>query len=166
MLKRFATTLFYLLATSSICFAQSPSTDAARPNIHPKIRTVTAFMRLNRATYQAQVAEALKMLRAAKDAFTKAGYEVETLRITTQPFPEYTKGLTPEQALEFFHAYDKLAQKEEFTPDIGPAMSKDTDDPRQAELLARILAETQNINGFVVVADDAGIHSNGVRAAA
>ena len=167
MLKRFAITLLFLLA-SSIGFAQSPSTNAALPKAapRPKIRTVTAFVRLNRATYQAQVADALKMLRAAKDAFTKAGYEVETLRITTQPFPEYTKGLTPEQALEFFHAYDKLSQQEGFTPDIGPAMSKDTDDPKQAELLARILAETQNINGFVVVADDAGIHWNGVRAAA
>jgi hypothetical protein len=116
MLKRFAITLLFLLA-SSIGFAQSPLTNAALPNTRPetgpntrpKLRTVTAFVRLNRATYQAQVAEALKMLRAAKDAFTKAGYEVETLRITTQPFPEYIKGLTPEQALEFFHAYDKLS---------------------------------------------------------
>jgi uncharacterized protein (UPF0210 family) len=123
-------------------------------------------VRLDRANYQAQVAEALKMLRAARGAFTKAGYEVETIRITTQPFPEFTKGLTAEQALEFFHALDKLAQKEEFTPDIGPAMSRDSDDPKQADLLAHILAETQTINGFVVVADDAGIHWNGVRAAA
>src|SRR5579859_3114311 len=142
MLKRFATTLLFLLLASSIGFVQSPSTNGASPKTLPlpKIRTVTAFVRLNRATYQAQVTEALKMLRAAKDAFTKAGYEVETLRITTQPFPEYIKGLTPEQALEFFHAYDKLAAKEGFTPDIGPAMSKDADDPKQAELLARILA--------------------------
>jgi hypothetical protein len=132
----------------------------------PKLRTVTAFVRLDRANYQAQVAEALKMLRAARGAFTKAGYEVETIRITTQPFPEFIKGLTAEQALEFFRAFDKLAQKEEFTPDIGPAMSKDSDDPKQADLLAHILAETQTINGFVVVADDAGIHWNGVRAAA
>ena len=106
MLKRFAVALLFLLLTSSIGFAQSPSKSAAppqiQPQIGPKIRTVTAFVRLNRATYQAQVAEALKMLHAAKDAFTKAGYEVETLRITTQPFPEYTKGLTSEQALEFF----------------------------------------------------------------
>src|ERR1041385_4271819 len=85
------------------------------------------------------------MLHAAEESFTKAGYEVETLRITTQPFPDYTKGSTPEQALEFFKAYDKLAAQEGFKPDIGPAMSKDSDDPRQAELLARILAETQNI---------------------
>src|SRR5258708_32499285 len=108
----------------------------------------------------------MKMLHTAKDAFAKAGYEVETLRITTQPFPEYTKGLTADQALEFFHAYDKLAQQEGFAPDIGPAMSKDADDPKQADLLARVLTETQNINGFVVVADDAGIHWNGIRAAA
>jgi uncharacterized protein len=162
MLKRFSSALLFLLLTSSLGLAQVSSTDAELP----KIRTVTAFVRLNRATYQAQVTETLKMLHAAKDAFDKAGYEVETLRITTQPFPEYTKGLTAEQALEFFHAYDKLAQQEGFTPDIGPAMSKDTDDPKQAELLGRILAETQTINGFVVVADDAGIHWNAVRAAA
>jgi hypothetical protein len=161
MLKRFAVTLFFLL-TSSISFAQTPPGNAALP----KVRTVTAFVRLDRASYQAQVSEALKLLRAAKDALTKAGYEVETIRITTQPFPEYTKGLTADQALEFFRAFDKLAQQEGFTPDIGPAMSKDSDDPKQAELLARILAETQNINGFVAVADEQGIHWNAVRAAA
>ncbi|HEY2912063.1 MAG TPA: DUF711 family protein, partial [Candidatus Angelobacter sp.] len=161
MLKRFVVTLLFLLFISSIGFAQTSAANAAQP----KIRAITAFVRLNRATYQAQVVEALKMLHAAKDAFTKAGYEVETLRITTQPFPDYTKGMTSEQALDFFRDYDKLAAKEGFTPDIGPAMSKDGDDPRQAELLARILAETQNINGFVVVADDLGIHWNGVRAA-
>jgi uncharacterized protein len=161
MLKHFAAAIFLLL-TASLASTQASSTNAALP----KIRTVTAFVRLDRANYQAQVAETLKMLHAAKDAFTKAGYEVETIRITTQPFPEYTKGLTAEQTLEFFHAYDKLAQQEGFTPDIGPAMSKDADDPKQAELLARILAETQNINGFIVVADEVGIHWNGVRAAA
>jgi len=137
MPKRFAVALLSLLLTASMAFAQgsatnAPSTNAALPKIVPKIRTVTAFVRLNRTTYQAQVAEALKMLHTAKDAFAKAGYEVETLRITTQSFPEYTKGLTAEQSLEFFHAYDKLAQQEGFTPDIGPAMSKDTDDPKQA----------------------------------
>jgi uncharacterized protein len=162
MLKRFAAFLLSLLFTASLGNAQGPSINPAQP----KVRTVTAFVRLDRASYQSQVGEALKMLRAAKDALAKAGYEVETLRITTQPFPEYTKGLSGDQALEFFHAFDKLAQQEGFTPDIGPAMSRDSDDPRQADLLARILAETQTINGFVVVADDGGIHRHGVQAAA
>jgi uncharacterized protein (UPF0210 family) len=163
MHKRLSAALLFMLLAVAVGYTQ-----ASRSNTPPlpKLRTVTAFVRLDRANYQTQVAEALKMLRAARGAFTKAGYEVETIRITTQPFPEFTKGLTAEQVLEFFHAFDKLAQKEEFTPDIGPAMSKDSDDPKQADLLAHILAETQTINGFVVVADDAGIHWNGVRAAA
>ena len=172
MYKTLASLLFLLLA-APVGRAQGFATNAAATNLLaatasslPKVRTVTAFVRLDRARYQAQVAEALKFLRAAKDALTKAGYEVETIRITTQPFPEYIKGLSADQAMEFFRAFDKLAQQEGFTPDIGPAMSKDTDDPRQADLLARILAEAQNINGFIVVADDAGIHWNGVRAAA
>src|SRR6478752_8110590 len=100
MLKRFAAALLFLSFAASMGNAQGsannvpakngPATNASSANATlPKIRTVTAFVRLDRATYQAQVAEALKMLRNAKDSFTKAGYEVETLRITTQPFPEY-----------------------------------------------------------------------------
>jgi uncharacterized protein (UPF0210 family) len=45
-------------------------------------------------------------------------------------------------------------------------MSKDSDDASQADLLAQIIAATETINAFVVVADDAGIHWNAVRAAA
>jgi uncharacterized protein len=169
MHKSFVAALLSLFLMTSISIAaQSPSKNEqlkAAPSL-PKVRTVTAFVRLDRASYRTQVADALKMLRAAKDALNKAGYEVETIRITTQPFPQYTTGLTPEQTLQFFHDYDKLAKQEGFTPDIGPAMSKDTEDPRQADLLARILAETENINGFIVVAGDDGIHWNSVRAAA
>jgi uncharacterized protein len=163
MHKRFTCILLPLLLSAAVGLAQSPNSAAPA---RPKVRTVTAFIRLDRATYRAQVADALKLLRAAKDALTKAGYEVETIRITTQPFPEYIKGLSAEQAMEFFRDYDKLSQQEGFTPDIGPAMSKDSDDPAQADLLARILAETENINGFIAVADDTGVHWNAVRAAA
>jgi uncharacterized protein (UPF0210 family) len=131
-----------------------------------KVRTVTAFVRLDRSTYREQVSNALKMLRTAKAEFTKAGWEVETIRITSQPFPEITKGLTADQALAFFQEYDRLAQKEDFTPDIGAAMVRDSDDPAQADLLARIIAGTERVNGFIVVADDSGIHWNAIRAAA
>jgi len=179
MPKRFAAVFFPIVLSAvvmllgAISAAQNAtlavqSAPGAPPTISsvPKIRTVTAFVRLDRATYRAQVADALKLLHAAKDALTQAGYEVETLRITTQPFPEYTRGLTAEQALQFFHDYDQLARQQDFSPDIGAAMSRDADDPKQADLLARIIAETQDINGFVTVADEQGIHWNAVRAAA
>jgi uncharacterized protein (UPF0210 family) len=162
-LQRVPVLLLCILLLAGITPAHSQQ--AAVPG-QPKIRTITAFVRLDRSAYRAQVEDALKMLRAAKAEFTKAGYEVETIRITSQPFPEYISGLPADQALEFFRQYDKLAQQEGFTPDIGPAMTKDSDDPKQAELLARILASTESINSFIVVADEQGIHWNAIQAAA
>ena len=163
MRQRLSAALLFISLCSAPCFAQG-STATAAPL--PKVRAVTAFIRLDRAAYRAQVADALKLLRAAKDALTKAGYEVETIRITTQPFPEYTRGLSEEQTLEFFRDYDKLAEREGVVLDIGPAMSRDSDDPAQADRLARVLQETQHINAFITVADEDGIHWNAVRAAA
>ncbi len=86
-----------LLATAGVATSR-----AQQATSRPKVRTVTAFVRLDRATYKEQVAKALTMLRAAKGEFTKAGYEVETIRITSQPFPEIIKGLPDDQALAFF----------------------------------------------------------------
>jgi uncharacterized protein (UPF0210 family) len=145
-----------------LAVAAQPTTSVAPP----KIRAITAFIRIDRENYRSQVADALKMLQAAKTAFTKANFEVETIRITTQPFPEIVKGLTSAQALEFFQAYDKLAQQEGFAADIGPAMMTDNDPDGRADLLAQIITGTQSINGFIEVADDSGIHWNAVRAAA
>src|SRR5260221_14239406 len=120
-----------VLATAGV-----PVFTAQQPASRPKVRTVTAFVRLDPGTYNDQVTRALSMLRAAKAEFTKAGYEVETIRITSQPFPEIIKGLSDEQALAFFREYAQVAQKEGFTPDIGAAMMHDNDDPAQAAVLA------------------------------
>lgn len=161
MVVRFIVCLILCLILSTSCMAaQNP------PDSHPKIRTVTAFLRLDRQNYAQQVANALTMLRTAKDEFTHAGYEVETIRITTQPFPQIIKGLTNQQALDFFREYDKLAQKEGFAAEIGPAMMAESDDPSRADLLAEIIAGTQAINGFILIADQSGVHWNAVRAAA
>lgn len=157
---------FSVLAAVSSLWGQQPSANSQSPAVRPKIRTITAFVRMDRQNYQSQVGDALTMLRAAKEEFTRSGYVVETIRITTQPFPEIIQGLSPEQALDFFHEYDKLAQKEGFAAEIGPAMMADSDDSARADLLGQIIATTQSINGFVAVADDAGIHWNAVRAAA
>lgn len=138
----------------------------SRGSGQPKIRTVTAFLRLDRNSFRAQVADALRLLRAAQKEFNEAGYEVETIRITSQPFPAVVRGMRTPQALAFFREYDNMAQQEGFSADIGPAMLRDSDDPEQAEVLAQIIASTRNINGFVVVADASGIHWNGIHAAA
>ena len=131
----------------------------------PKVRAITAFVRIDREHYAAQIQQALVMLRGAKSAFEKGGYEVETIRITTQPFPQYMAGLSRAEAVEFFKRLDDLARKESFLADIGPGMLSDQDDPAQMELLGEILSTTK-INASAIVAGEDGIHWNAIRAAA
>lgn len=154
--------LFFLLAALSAARPVAASDGVQKP----KIRAITAFVRIDRARYREQIAETLKMLRQAKAEFEKGGYEVESVRITTQPFPEYIRGLSREQALEFFRAYDELAMRESFNPNIGPAMMKDSDSTAAVELLGEILSQTKTLGASLIVAGDDGVHWKSVRAAA
>jgi hypothetical protein len=102
-----------LVVAACFCAASQAQQKGATPD-KPKIRAITAFINLDRAQYKEQVADALKMLKRAQTIFESRGYQVQTIRIATQPFPEYTKGLTTEQAVSFFKEYDALAVKEKF----------------------------------------------------
>src|ERR1700757_4629693 len=93
----------------------------------PKIRAITAFIRLDRAKCESQIQETLKFLHRSKDAFEKSGYEVEGARIPPHPPPEYPEALAPAQPLAFFPASDALAVKEGFDTSTAPAMTKDSD---------------------------------------
>jgi uncharacterized protein (UPF0210 family) len=131
----------------------------------PKVRAITAFVKIDRTQYEKQIATTVAMLRGAKAEFEKGGYEVQTLRVTTQPFPQYVQGLSQKQALDLFTAMDGLSKREGFILNIGPALLNDTDDAAQAELLGQILSET-GVFGSVVVATEDGIHWKSARAAA
>jgi uncharacterized protein len=147
-------------------FAATLRTRAADVPSKPKVRAITAFVRLDRAHYQEQIQDTLKFLRQAKAAYEKAGFEVEGIRITTQPFPEYTRGLPDDQVLAFFRDYDALAVKEGFDAAIGPAMMSDADDPHEAELLGKIIAQSKTLEGSVSIAGEDGIHWKSIQAAA
>src|SRR6267154_296641 len=151
-----------LICTSPANAQRKTPSDPAKP----KIRAITAFINLDRAQYQQQIAEAMKMLKYARTVFESRDFEVETIRISTQPFSEYTKGLTPEQAVAFFKDYDALAAKEKFAASIGPALLNAGDPLAQADLLADILKNTLNINASLVVAGEDGVRWPSVGAAA
>jgi len=139
---------------------------APRSSDKAKVRAITAFVRLERNQYRQQIADALVALRQGKTRYEQAGYEVQTLRITTQPFSEHVRGLPREEMLSFFRDYDALAKQENFLPAIGPAMLSEGDDPRNAELLGAILLGTNLVEGSIIVAGADGIHWKAVREAA
>ena len=155
-----------LLALAGNCGILRAQAKTAAVPANPKIRAITAFINLDRVRYKEQVADALKMLRRAQTTFESRGYQVQTIRIATQPFPEYTNGLTKEQTIAFFKEYDALAVREKFAASIGPAMLNADDSAAQGELLGEILFNTKSLNATLVVAGEEGVRWNAVGAAA
>jgi uncharacterized protein len=132
----------------------------------PKVRAVTAFVRLDRTTTDTQIDGALTVLRETRAELQKQGYEVQTLRIVTQPLPELVAGLSQAQALEYLGGLDKLATREGFIPSVGPAMSRDSDDPRNVRLLEQVLSTLPSIQSSTIIAGEDGIHWKVIRESA
>jgi uncharacterized protein (UPF0210 family) len=136
----------------------SAVTAQAQNYTKPKVRAITAFVRLDRASYVSQVVESLAVLRAVKTEFEKQGYDVETIRIVTQPLGELVSGQSDAEALAFLKVLDDLSAKEDFIPNVGPAMLRDSDDPHVMRLLAQALSSLPNLEGNAIIAGEDGIH--------
>ncbi len=129
----------------------------------PKVRAITAFVRVEPASLEQQIGTALAVLHLAKTEFEKQGYETETLRIVTQPLTELARGQSDAQALSFLKRLDDLSAKEGFLPCVGPAMMHDSDDPRTVRLAEKALSTLPHLQISTVIADDDGIHWNVIR---
>lgn len=150
------------LLLAGACAATAQAQDYTRP----KVRAITAFVSLERASYARQIAATLAILHEAQRAFEQQGYTVESVRITTQPLAELVRGQSETQALGFLKALDELAARENFLPNIGPAMLRDGDDPHTMQLLAQALSSLSQLNASAIIAGDDGIHWKVIREAA
>src|SRR5215831_1626645 len=125
MKNRAAHILLRLLLAFAVCSpflrAQNTATAKASEPVKPHLRTITAFIVLNRSQYQLQLADTTKFLHYAQTVFESRGYTVETLRIVTQPFPEYTKGMSTDEAVRFFKNLDGIAEQNKIRLNVGSA---------------------------------------------
>jgi len=153
-MKRIVFAIVLIISLQAV--AQTGTTPATTSN--PKVRAITGFVRLDRATYRKQIADALAVLRRVKAEFESSGYEVQTVRLTTQPLAELVSGLPEEQALAFLTQLDELSVKENFLPNVGPAMLHDSDDPAAMHLVERALSSLPHIEASSIIADETGIH--------
>jgi len=143
---------FVLLLTAAAGHAQTDT--------KPNVRAITAFVRLDPATLDRQIADALTVLRAAESAFAQQEYKTETLRIVTQPLGELVAGKSDEDALRLLKALDDRSAQEGFIPSVGPAMMRDSDDPHVMRLLEKALSTLPNLQANSLIAADDGIHWN------
>ena len=156
--------LLRLLVIGPLLIGCGP-TPAAASERKPKIRTITAFVRIDSSQYRQQFEGAVTVLRQAKTAFERGGYEVQTIRITTQPFTQYVGGRSAAEALDFFKSLDDLSKRDSFLLNIGPLTVADSSDAAQVDLLSHVLAQTR-ANASLVVADEGGVSWSAIRSAA
>ena len=131
-----------------------------------KIRSITAFVDATYPLAVEPIAKAGKTLGAARQAFTEAGWDVQTVRLATQPYPdvlgEAGPGKTPDlakdmEALAFVHEIDYVS--------IGPARL--THPAAYIEALPDTLGGTQAVFAAIEIAHpDRGVHLPTVRRAA
>jgi uncharacterized protein (UPF0210 family) len=155
-----------LSALILLTFSATPALRAAEPP-KPRVRAITGFITVDAKSYPSQIEDAVKFLNRVREAVKARGYDVQGIRISTQPFPDYTQALSRADALKLLRGIDGLAAKLNFAPSIGPAMLNDSDPTSPVDLLAEILATPGNrLNANIVTAGQDGIHWNAVRQAA
>lgn len=132
----------------------------------PKVRAITAFIEIDSRNYTSVVEDTVKFLNGTREAYRAAGFEVETIRVVTQPFPQWTAGMKRKDALALVGKYAELGARLGFTPNIGTAMVGDGDDRDPVDLLADILSTGIKTNASLIVAGEDGIHWRAIAEAA
>jgi uncharacterized protein (UPF0210 family) len=143
------------LALSSFAIGQS----------RPKVRAITAFIRIDAAHMESQVSEAVAFLSAAREEYKASGFDVETIRVVTQPLASYTKGMKHADAVALLRKYGELGAKLGFSPNLGAVQLTDDDDRATVDIAIDVFASTK-INGSLIVAAENGIHWKSIREAA
>ena len=124
-----------------------------------RIRTITAGVNLKNTSDRATVESAIGFLQKAKKKFEDEGYEIQTLRIATQPLPEYLNGKSRAAVLADLKAIDGVVSAKNVLFSIGPVITDDRYDPEFASWATQLVKETKNINFSVTVASpERGIH--------
>jgi uncharacterized protein len=141
-----------------------PARDGAGPGF--RVRTITAGTTLRGLADLEPLHAALAFLQGAKRAVTDAGYEVQTLRVATQPLLESAPSRARAEALTALQALDRTMVAEGVLLSIGPALGPDGDDPDFPAWAAELARTTQNVSFSVRVASpERGASPRGVTAA-
>jgi uncharacterized protein (UPF0210 family) len=130
-----------------------------------KIRSITYFCNPGWPLQEGVLDAAGRFLSAARPALEAAGYEVQTGRLATVPFPRMAPKLTPEAGVELALGLQRAARERGYDYlSLGPALP---DDPGSYALIPVMLAATENVFfGGVMAGPESGIALPAVRACA
>ncbi|WP_339787321.1 DUF711 family protein [uncultured Imperialibacter sp.] len=141
---------------------------SAQPANHLfKIRTITAGITVTDLSDTTSLIKAVEFLKQARTDYTNAGYEVQTIRISTQNLHEYLGGKTLDEALPYLKKFDEIALRDDVSFAIGAVLPLNEYNTEVAGWAAKLIGQTELINFSLPVSSTAlGIHRNTIKAAA
>ncbi len=130
-----------------------------------KIRSITFFVNPGWPLNESSLSQAGDFVAAARPAFEAAGYEVQTARLATTPFPKLVSSLDAAEVTEFARQLEQAAAPLGFDyVAIGPAQP---DDLRAYALIPDVIAATEHVFASAEMSSpQAGVSLPAVRACA
>lgn len=132
-----------------------------------RIRTITAGVPMSNVGDISALLDAIGFLQQAKASYQALGYEVQTVRVATQPLAEYNQDWADDRSMAALIKLDKIAIEHQLNISIGPVITSNLPDDHFAHWAAELINNTQNISFSVQVASaQLGIHQQAIRCAA
>jgi uncharacterized protein (UPF0210 family) len=154
-----------LLSPVHKAFAQAPERSGEDMNF--KIRTITAGVTLAGPDDFDKLRSAADFLKAAKEQYAAAGYDVQTVRISTQPLPEYLPDWMNQAAVDSLQGIDQFALDNGVGFSIGQLLTEDRYDVDFAPWVASLIQQTNRLSMTALAATaEHGIHDQAIRATA
>jgi uncharacterized protein (UPF0210 family) len=137
-------------------------------NFNFRIRTITAGVTLKNLADTAPIHRAISFLKQAQKEFADAGYEVQTLRISTSNLYSYLDNHSLNEALPFLKVFDDMAVKNGIAfLSVGQVLPPQQYQTGIDEWAALLCQTTKRLTFNLSISSHAqGIHTNSINAAA
>lgn len=154
-----------LLVLSIISFLLV-SADKPNPTFDFRIRTITAGITLENLDDIDAIKNAITFLENSKKVFIEKGYEVQTIRISTQNLHELLSDNPTKQTLQQLKEIDKILVQNNISLAIGELILGNQYDEELAEWTVALVKETSNISFSVPISSESiGIHYKSIKTA-
>lgn len=108
-----------------------------------KIRSITYFIHPKWPVDEQAIQQAAAFSLAARQAYESAGFEVQTTRLASIPFPQILPELSTKNLLSLAQQMEAIVRQSDFDyVSLGPALP---DNPQAYKLISEAIAATQNI---------------------
>ncbi len=130
------------------------------------LRSITAGVNITRENYLQVLEKTKTFLDKGRDILERRGFTLEGVRLATNPFYLYTKGLSVKETLDFIKKINDFTQEHRIALSLGAGIIDDAYDQEIIERVCAVLTNTSANTSIVIASKEHGIHYDAVRAAA